>query len=347
MTREAFPSDGPSRHRREAGARSSILPTDPAAAEEGFALFRAAYLRARAANPLVPPLDGAHEARLRARVERAFDHGGAAAWRDGALVGYLVASPPFEMRGLSASLVPEFGHAVAPGLEAELYGRLYAGVAERLVDQGVQLHLVGRLAVDEAARAALDELGFGAIVAERLRDMADVAPREGRGDGPVPRIAQLPADASWDALAPLVAEHAAFYRQSPIFLEKDEGLEAAREDLDQHRRAGDPLFVAWQDGEAVAYLIAGACCGATEGRLVAGTRTAQVRSAYVAPSTRRRGVGSALLQRAVEWAREAGFERMFVEHETANLEGGPFWRRHFAPFVTVSMRYVPPVPDDG
>jgi GNAT superfamily N-acetyltransferase len=320
------------------------VPTDPAWAGEGFALFRAAYLRARAANPLVPPLDGAHEARLRGRVERAFAHGGVAAWRAGAMVGYLVASPPFEMRGLAASLVPEFGHAVAPGLEAELYGRLYAGVAERLVDQGVQLHLVGHLAADQAAHAALDELGFGTTVAERLRDLSDVVPSEGRRGGPGVRVEQLPADASWDALAPLAAEHAAYYRKSPIFLGKDEGLEAAGEDLEEHRRAGDSLFVAWQDGEPVAYLIVGACFGATEGRMVAGTRTAQVRSAYAVPSARRHGVGSALLQRAVDWAREAGFERLFVEHETANLEGGPFWRRHFAPFVSVSMRYVPQLP---
>lgn len=40
------------------------------------------------------------------------------------------------------------------------------------------------------------------------------------------------------------------------------------------------------------------------------------------------------------WARDAGFDRMFVEHETANLEGGAFWRRHFSPYLVFSMRYV-------
>ena len=323
--------------------RYDLIPTESSQAHDGFALFRSAYERASRANPLLPALTPEHEARLFARVRRTFDHGGVAAWRGGSLLGYMVAGPSFEMRGLVASLIPEYGHAVAPGEDAAVYGALYAATADRLVREGVHLHLVGHFADDRSATAELVHLGFGAIVAERLRDLSDVTParpetdeRDGHGD----RIRRMRREESWKRLAPLAAEHAAYYRQSPLFLVKDDALDAAEEDLEGHRQAGDQLFVYAHGGEPLAYLVVGPCHGTSEGRLLADTRTAQIRSAYATPSVRHGGIGSALLQHAVKWAREAGFARLFVEHETANLEGGPFWRRHFSPFLVFSMRYV-------
>jgi len=312
-------------------------------AAAGFALFRQAYLRARQANPLLPGLTPEHEARLRQRVERAFAHGGVTAWQGGSPRGFMVAGPPFDFRGSVAALVPEFGHAVAAGEAAELVGALYAAVAERSVREGAQLHLIGHFAADAVTTAALFDLGFGAVVREQLRDLSDVAVTEaGRGehDAWLGRVERMPHAASWEAFAPLAVQHAAYYRQSPLFVVKDDGLDAAVEELEAHREAGDPLFVVREGDVPLAYLIVGPCSGATEGRLLEGTATAQVRSAFVLPAARRSGIGGALLQHAVAWARGAGFERMFVEHETANPSGAAFWRRHFVPYLTFSMRYV-------
>lgn len=314
-------------------------------AAEGFALFRDAYLRARRTIPLLPELTEDHEARLRRRVERAFAHGGVAAWRGDVLRGFMVAGPPFAFRGSTAALVPEYGHAVAAGEEAALVGPLYAAVAERLADEGVPLHLIGHFAADAVTASSLFELGFGAVVRERLRDLSDVVVADAtRADHEawLARVERIPHAAPWDALAPLAAEHAAYYSESPLFMTKDASLEAASADLDAHRSAGDAAFLV-RDGDApLAYLIVGRCPGETEGRLLAETATAQVRSAFVVPAARRGGIGGALLQHAVAWARDAGFERLFVEHETANLLGAPFWGRHFASFLVFSMRYVDP-----
>ena len=311
-------------------------------AAEGFGLLRDAYLRARGENPLLPPLTPEHEARLRRRVERAFDHGGVAASRAGRLCGFMVAGPPFAYRGLVAALVPEFGHAVAPGEEASLYGSLYAALGERLVRNGAHLHLIGHFVADRSTQRSLYDLGFGAVVSETLRDLSDV-PRAAvatADTGDVARVEHVGPLARWDAFAPLAAEHAAYYRASPLFLSKDDALETARAELEEHRQAGDQLFVSRAHGVPLAYLVVGRCQGVSEGRLLEGSATAQVRSAYAVPAARRRGIGSALLQGAVAWARRKGFERLFVEHETANLHGGPFWRRHFVPFLVFSMRYV-------
>jgi GNAT superfamily N-acetyltransferase len=310
-------------------------------AAEGFALFRAAYRRARHAHPLLPGLTSEHEARLRERVEQAFARGGVAAWRGRSMAGYMIAGSPFYFRGLAAVLVPEFGHAVAPGEGDALYGPLYAASADGWVRAGVPLHLIGHFAADATTTAALYELGFGAVVAERLRGVDDVEPAvAGAGFDQGESVGHLDPEAPWDALAPLAAEHAGYYRRSPVFLAKDEALATAVADLEAHRRAGDRLLVHRADGQARAYLIVGPCLGTSEGRLLAGTSTAQIKSAYAVPTARRRGIGGALLRAAVAWARDTGFERVFVEHETANLEGGAFWRRHFMPYLLFSMRYV-------
>jgi GNAT superfamily N-acetyltransferase len=57
-------------------------------------------------------------------------------------------------------------------------------------------------------------------------------------------------------------------------------------------------------------------------------------------NSRGKGIGMALLQRAIEWSHQQGYERLFVEHETANVYGGNFWRTHFTPYVYASMRYI-------
>ncbi len=323
--------------------RYEVSPTEPSLAAEGFGLFRDAYLRARFANPLLPALDADHEARLQRRVERAFAYGGIAARRGGSLRGFMIAGPPFAFRGLVAALVPEFGHAVASGEGADLVGALYAASAERLVREGVHLHLIGHFAADLGTTSALFELGFGAVVREQLRDLSDVALGD---DARVAHRAQLEHvehvrhEDSWRDVAPLAAAHAAFYRESPVFVRKDAALDEALVELDAHRVDGDQLFVYREGGEMLAYLIVGRCAGGSEGRLLEGTSTAQVRSAFTVPAARRRGIGAALLQQAIAWVRARGFERLFVEHETANLCGGAFWRRHFAPYLFFSLRYV-------
>ena len=323
--------------------RYRVSPTEPALAAAGFELFRDAYLRARSTNPLLPALEAEHEARVRRRVERAFAHGGVAAWRDDALRGFMIAGPSFGFRGLVASLVPEFGYAVAPGEETDLIGLLYGASAARLVREGVHLHLIGHFAADARSAAALVELGFGAVVRERLRDLSDVAlgdAARGSSQARLESVEHVVDAGRWRDVAPLAAEHAAFYRESPVFVRKDAAPQVALDELEAQWADGDQLFVYREGGETLAYLIVGRCAGGSEGRLLAGTSTAQVRSAFTLPAARRRGIGAALLQHAVAWARAHGFERLFVEHETANLHGGAFWQRHFAPYLVFSLRYV-------
>jgi GNAT superfamily N-acetyltransferase len=107
-----------------------------------------------------------------------------------------------------------------------------------------------------------------------------------------------------------------------------------------HAQQGDVFFVYDERDEPCGYIIVGESTIGGEGFLLEQTNTAQVKSAYVRPESRGQGVGSALLQRALEWSHQQGYERVFVEHETANFYGGRFWSRRFEPYLCYSMRYI-------
>jgi GNAT superfamily N-acetyltransferase len=77
-----------------------------------------------------------------------------------------------------------------------------------------------------------------------------------------------------------------------------------------------------------------------EGFLLEQTNTAQIKSAYVRAEMREKGIRTALLQRVIEWSRHQRYERIFVEHETANFYGGNFWCTYFDPYLYFSMRYM-------
>ncbi len=74
--------------------------------------------------------------------------------------------------------------------------------------------------------------------------------------------------------------------------------------------------------------------------LLAKTNTAQIKSAFIKPKFRNKNVGSALLQHTINWAKENGYDRLAVEHETANFFGGNFWKKHFDSYLFFSMRYI-------
>ena len=56
------------------------------------------------------------------------------------------------------------------------------------------------------------------------------------------------------------------------------------------------------------------------------TERAEVTDLGVRPGFRRRGIGTLLLEQALEWARMSGIERVEVQVASANTEGQRFWR---------------------
>jgi GNAT superfamily N-acetyltransferase len=255
---------------------------------------------------------------------------GVAVILQGRLVGYMVSGFCFPFKGQQAAASPEYAHASEEEDKALIYPLMYMALAEKWISAGVHLHMIFHLAGDSVLKETLFQLGFGAILAERLRDFSPV--------GAAAEV-EIVREQDYTRLIDLHREHMKYYKGSPIFILKDGDRKSVVADLEKYA-CNDEFLVYYENNEPSAYFVIGKSEQEQEGFLLRKTNTAQIKSAYAKPGTRNKGVGKTLLLQAVEWAKEYGYDRLFVEHETANYYGGNFWRQHFLPYMYVSMRYV-------
>ena len=305
--------------------------------DEAVRLLAGEYAREQLASPHLPAWGGRGHGRgellLREHLQAAVGGLGVAATKGGALCGFMTESMRFEWKGQKVAGCGELSHATGEADRALLHRLLYRELARQWVDDGRHLHVVGHLAHDAALKECLYQLGFGAIISEELRGLRPV------GSGADVAV-EIVSDPDPVDLVELQREHGRYYRESPIFLVKDDSEAPVLPALQQHLENGDRL-VAWMAaGEVVGLFIVGESAAEGEGELLRGTNSAQVKSGFVRPEARGRGVGAALLGRCVAWVRERGSDRLMVEHETANIPGSAFWGRFFEPYLYFSMRYV-------
>ena len=294
-------------------------------------LFTQSYLVEQANSPCLPDRVRDDPSVIQAALQTKLDNPGVAVVEQGQLLAFMVTGAQFAWKGQRAAIVPEYGHAaVAIGKQA-LYQQMYQSLAQEWVNQGCHLHLIGHFAHDALLQETLYQFGFGALVAERLRDCSMIDAGQNLSINEEQVVSKL---------LDLHLEHIQYYPQSPIFLLRSADRQSALADLEAHAQGGDVFFAAYEQGEPCAYLIVGKSTNGGEGFLLQETNTAQIKSAYARPGIRGKGFGAALLQHAIQWSQEQGYERVFVEHETANLAGGNFWRKYFTPYLYFSMRYI-------
>lgn len=249
------------------------------------------------------------------------------------VLAYMVTGDQFPWKGQQAAIVPEYCHSAIAASKQELYQRMYMYLAQKWVNHHIHLHLIRHFAHDTILQETLYLLGFGAILAERLRDCSTVDERS---------TAKIRVEPDVNKLIALQTEHNRYYPKAPIFIEKPIDKREVLAELVAHAQQGDVFFVYDEQDEPGAYMIVGESTIDGEGFFLQQTNTAQIKSAYARPEIRGKGVGTALLQRALEWSHQQGYERIFVEHETANVYGGNFWSRYFTPYLYSSMRYIDP-----
>jgi GNAT superfamily N-acetyltransferase len=273
---------------------------------------------------------------LAARIARLAGRGpGVAAFDGKRLVGFLGAMP-IVYGGRSSMLSPEWGNGTAtvatPGEARRIYEALYTEAAREWVAGGTETQLLCLLANDAAAFETLSWLGFGRIVCDAVRSPGPV-----EGLRATCEVRRAGAESA-TRLAELERALRLHHDSSPIFLSPrtpgsvDEWAAAAT----------DPSTAVWVavDGSGpMGYLVQGpASDDACD--LIVDPGTSSITGAYVAPEARCGGIATALLARAVEWAREQGYARLSVDFETANVEGARFWLRHFRPVVMSFARTV-------
>jgi GNAT superfamily N-acetyltransferase len=258
-------------------------------------------------------------------------NGCVAAFSNDRLIGFMGISLFFPFKGMPAALINELSHASAVEEKGRIYQELYRSLGEILREKGVQLHIIAHGAGDTTLEALLYRLGFGAFLAEELREVTRI------GCSPEVPVEEL---TDFRDIIDLESEHRRYYSSSPIFLRKDLRREIVERDLLEMQSEKCTVLVHRAAGRPAAYFVVGLCKGLEEGRLLRDSNSAQILSAYATPSARGKGVGAALLDRCITWGRAQGFERLMVEHETANLLGSSFWARFFRPYLTFSLRFV-------
>lgn len=291
------------------------------------------YRREQEESPLLPSETIDDADRVYNAIKPLLSNPGVAVLQDNQVVAFMLSGYRFPFKGQKAIILPEYCHASVRQDRSELYQIMYMRLASEWVRDDIHLHIIGHFAHNTVLRESLYQLGFGAIIAEALRDLSRVQGAH---------TTDIVEETDVERLLHISIEDSRYYRDAPIFLVRDTERDERRAALESSVRQGDTYFVFCENDKADAYLGVGESASGTlkEGFLLRGTCTAEIKDAFVKPHIRGRGIGTSLLQRAVDWAIGHGYRRLFVEFETANYFGGNFWRRHFTPYLYFSMRYI-------
>ena len=68
--------------------------------------------------------------------------------------------------------------------------------------------------------------------------------------------------------------------------------------------------------------------------------TVSITGAFTKKTARGSGVGTALLNQVLDWAKANGYQKCAVDCESANIPGSRFWLRHFQPICYALVRCV-------
>ena len=150
-----------------------LVPFDDSHLDGAAMLLAARHRRDRQHEPALPERFAEPSAALAAvrSAWREADASGAAALRDGQLVGFLIGAPEIaEMWGRSV-WVRYGSHALAPAEDAGLYRDLYAAAAPLWLARGCFAHYVEIPADDRAGLDAWFSLSFGLQQAYALRPL--------------------------------------------------------------------------------------------------------------------------------------------------------------------------------
>ncbi len=312
---------------------STLVPFTQEYLEPAVAVFLDSYTAEHHHSPLLPSRVRDDPTWIQGALHAHLANPGVVVVEQNHVLAYMVTGDHFVWKGQQAAIVLEYGHSAIVPQKRALYQRMYSYLAQQWVNQQIHLHLIRYFAHDLILQETLYHLGFGAILAERLRDCAAVAAR--------PEVA-IRVEPDVSRLITLHTEHNRYYPNAPIFIPKSTAQPDVLAELAAHAAQGDVCFVYDEAQEPGAYMIVGESSSDGEGFLLQQTKTAQIKSAYARPELRGQGIGTALLQRALAWAHHQGYARVLVEHETANVSGGPFWGTYFTPYLYASMRYIDP-----
>jgi GNAT superfamily N-acetyltransferase len=315
----------------------SILPFANAHVDAAVSLLAARYIVHRKLEPRLPP---AYEeaASCRRLIETVFSgpSSGVVAVRDGEVVGYMLGRFGIWALRRYAELRPHC-HALADGEDAELYREMYASVAPRWFKSGHFAHSAMAMACDKTAIEAFFSLGFGQSGFHCWRDLSPVGGTEAEvvirraGVEDHETVVQLQL-----GLGRYNAGSAIF---RPFIMPAPDEMERWATRLKENLTKEDHAYwLAYVDGEAVALMT---FVQPERDDLTTPENSIYLGIGFVEEGTRLGGIGTAMVNRGLAWAREQGHEHCTVGFFSTNLIGARFWRDNgFKPLVVNLERMV-------
>jgi ribosomal protein S18 acetylase RimI-like enzyme len=291
-----------------------LRPFEDADIDAAAQLLRERHERHRAAEPLLAPAEDA-----RAQVAAAWEEDGASgsvAVVDGEVAGFLLGSVRENEWWRRHVWVGLAGHGAR---DPELVRDLYRIAAERWVAEGVELHVALVPALSDLSEPWF-RLAFAHMQAHGIRE-SGAEPRQ-LGTGLSIRAGTIDDVRATPALLTQIWEH---HARAPTFTgltvpAPEEFLTDAEELL---AIPGIAYFVAERDGQVLGHLL----LRPEEPDLARPPGSIYLAVAATLPEARGSGAGVGLTERALEWAREAGYESVQTDWRIANLEASRFWPR--------------------
>jgi ribosomal protein S18 acetylase RimI-like enzyme len=293
---------------------ADVRAFDEADVGEAAALLIERHERHRKAEPLLAPLEDGRE-----EVAHAWEGEGATgavALVDGRVEAYLIGSVRANEWWHRHAWVGLAGHAAR---EPELVRDLYRFLAERWVEDGAELHVALVPAVPELAEPWF-RLAFAHMQAHGVR-------QSGAEERPLPagvsvRLGTIDDLRGTPALVTQIWDH---HTGASTFT----GLTVppVEEFLADWERTletpGVAYFVAERDSRVVGHLL----LEPEPADLARPPGSIYLAVAATLPEARGTGAGVALTERALAWAKEAGYETVQTDWRVANLESSRFWPR--------------------
>jgi GNAT superfamily N-acetyltransferase len=291
-------------------AAHEIVPFTDAHLDDAAALLAARHERHREAEPLLPALADPREA-----VEREWRAEGASGVF--AKSAYLIAAPLYA-RGTTWMRVGIAGQAVEG--DREPMRDLYAIAGKRWVDEGLREHDVFVPSHDVELVDAWFRLSFGASAVLAMRETG--ASADEQFDADVTIRLGTPEDVYEAARLDLDMTEA--LREAPSFSKLPQQSRADlaaewREEIGER----DTLIVAERDERIVGLLL----LYRRPPDLRIARDSIDLAQASTEPEARGTGVGRALTEHAIRWARDNGHPVMTTDWRMTNLWASRFWPR--------------------
>ena len=324
---------------------TQIVPFQPSHLPAAASLVCQRYRRLRQDVPDLPQRYEEVDAflpRLAGLVQKSTAESGFVLLRDGVLAGFLLGLEIPDFMGTRTIYSPEWANAALLDKSWPIYEALYTHWSAYWVAQGCHTHLVSQLASDWDAVDTWQWLGFGMAVVDGVRALSPL-PDGYQGAFQVRQV--LPdaqGDFSPSDLA-LVKQYdqglLAHLLAAPCFWPHDVEEASSFSGDAWLSSPGNAVWLAYQDEQPLGYLritpsSQDACT------IIRDPGTASIVKAYTLPEARGLGVGAALLNHALIWAKEQGYQRCSVDYEAANPPARRFWQRWFDPVVVSLMRVV-------